>query len=481
MVHWDLMGRKLILFTLLVLFLQPAGPALAQETLPEGPVYVVREGDTLWSIAVRFGVSVEDLQQVNQISNSNQLAVGDRLVIPGLTGVEGEIITQQIPYGVSLRSLSRNYQLDNSVLRRLNRLTSPSEIFAGSFLTIPVREDVPVNSSRDHLKKAQSLLEISLLNGSNPWTTVLANQITGSWAGVPGDVLFFSDGIDADQPAGMPGALPPQVHSISIDPLPFLQGKTTVLKILGAPDLQLSGSFIGHNLNIFQDRPGEYIALQGAHALAEPGLYELLLNGELADGTSLEFTQSVLVAAVDYPFDRPLTVDPTTIDPAVTKPEDAQWQQLASPATPDRMWDGIFQIPSPLPADYCIESGECWSSKFGNRRSYNGGPYNSFHTGLDIVGKLGTEIYAPAPGEVVFAGPLTVRGNATVINHGWGIYSAYMHQDEILVEVGDLIETGQLIGRVGNTGRVEGPHLHWEIWAGGVQVDPLDWLAQAYP
>jgi len=82
---------------------------------------------------------------------------------------------------------------------------------------------------------------------------------------------------------------------------------------------------------------------------------------------------------------------------------------------------------------------------------------------------------------VVFAGPLVVRGNAVMINHGQGIYTGYMHQKEILVEEGDSVKAGQVIGIVGGTGRVNGPHLHLEVWAGGVQVDPEDWLARAYP
>ncbi|UCD42463.1 MAG: M23 family metallopeptidase, partial [Chloroflexota bacterium] len=64
---------------------------------------------------------------------------------------------------------------------------------------------------------------------------------------------------------------------------------------------------------------------------------------------------------------------------------------------------------------------------------------------------------------------------------GYGIYSGYLHQEEILVEEGDQVETGQVIGIVGETGRVNGPHLHFEIWAGGVQVDPLDWLERSFP
>jgi len=68
-----------------------------------------------------------------------------------------------------------------------------------------------------------------------------------------------------------------------------------------------------------------------------------------------------------------------------------------------------------------------------------------------------------------------------VIDHGWGVYTAYGHQSEILVQVGDQVQKGQLIGLVGETGRVSGPHLHWEVIVGGVQVDPLQWLAREFP
>jgi murein DD-endopeptidase MepM/ murein hydrolase activator NlpD len=82
---------------------------------------------------------------------------------------------------------------------------------------------------------------------------------------------------------------------------------------------------------------------------------------------------------------------------------------------------------------------------------------------------------------VVFTRELTVRGNATMIDHGWGVYTAYMHQAEIRVEAGDRVEAGQVIGAAGQTGRVSGPHLHLEVWVGGVQVDPMEWLLQEFP
>ena len=144
--------------------------------------------------------------------------------------------------------------------------------------------------------------------------------------------------------------------------------------------------------------------------------------------------------------------------------------------TPTRQWSEIFSLPVAEP--YCIKS---W---YGDRRSYNGSDYTYFHTGLDygVCSDINPfAIYAPAPGTVVFAGQLTVRGNATIIDHGWGIFSGFWHQESILVNVGDQVSPGQEIGKIGATGRVNGPHLHWEIWANGVQVDPQDWLDRLYP
>ena len=209
--------------------------------------------------------------------------------------------------------------------------------------------------------------------------------------------------------------------------------------------------------------------------MAEPGTYPLTLEGSLPDGAQFGFTQLVRVYAGDFLYDLPLYVDPETLDPAVTGPENELWDSLVEPATADRLWDGLFS--SPVDAAYA----DCWTSQFGSRRSYNDSEYIYFHTGLDYCGQVGHPIYAPAPGVVVYTGELVVRGNATVIDHGWGIYTAYMHQSEIQVQVGDQVTTGQLIGLVGDTGRVAGPHLHFEVWAGGVQVNPLEWMTQEYP
>jgi murein DD-endopeptidase MepM/ murein hydrolase activator NlpD len=93
----------------------------------------------------------------------------------------------------------------------------------------------------------------------------------------------------------------------------------------------------------------------------------------------------------------------------------------------------------------------------------------------------GTPIYAPAHGRVVFADLTQVRGNMTVIDHGVGVFSAYYHQFSINVQVGQMVDPGTLIGRVGTTGLSTGNHLHWSMWANGEYVDPMDWTRRVFP
>jgi murein DD-endopeptidase MepM/ murein hydrolase activator NlpD len=82
---------------------------------------------------------------------------------------------------------------------------------------------------------------------------------------------------------------------------------------------------------------------------------------------------------------------------------------------------------------------------------------------------------------VALAGPLEVRGNAVILDHGWGVYSGYYHLSEVVVAEGQLVAQGEMIGRLGNTGLSTGAHLHWEMRVGGVLVDPLEWTTRLIP
>jgi murein DD-endopeptidase MepM/ murein hydrolase activator NlpD len=139
---------------------------------------------------------------------------------------------------------------------------------------------------------------------------------------------------------------------------------------------------------------------------------------------------------------------------------------------PERLWDEEWFR---LPAVGVMASG------FGTLRSYNGGDYDTFHSGADLSGPTGTPIYAPANGIVVDTGLLDVRGYVTILDHGRGVYTGYWHQSAILVEPGDEVVTGQQIGAIGNTGLSTASHLHWEMWVNGVQVDAMQWVRESFP
>ncbi|MCZ7552934.1 MAG: peptidoglycan DD-metalloendopeptidase family protein [Anaerolineales bacterium] len=474
--------RTLFLLLAAALLLLPA-PTLASSPAqepPDGPVYIVQQGDSLWDIAARFRVSMADLQAANGISNPSQLSAGARLVIPGLSGVKGVLTTRPIQIGENLRSLSRHFQVPEDILIRLNHITSPAELYAGSTLVLPLTETSAPATKRSLVTPGQTLLELAVVQQSNPWTYMEANQLPSSWSALPGDVLHLP--IEQSEAGAeiQSSALPEAISNITLGPGRMEQGNVSVIQIEGAPGIQLGGALLDRQLHFFPQGEGLYISMQGIHVMTDAGLYSMVISGTLPleapyFGAAFALAQPVLVYSGNYPFDPVLSVSPETIDPTVTQPEDAEWSALAATATPEKLWNGQFTSPVAPPFD------DCWPSLFGNRRSYNGSEYKYFHSGLDFCGGVGIEIIAPAAGRVVFAGPLTVRGNATMIDHGWGIYSAYLHQSEILVKPGDLVAQGQVIGKIGGTGRVTGPHLHWEIWAGGVQVDPLQWLEETFP
>ena len=463
-----------IAIVLLVFLGRLPAPVRAQQT-SDGPVYIVQEGDSLWDIAARFGVSLDELKSANNLNDGDQLAVGARLVIPGLEGVQGVLITREIEPGETLRSLSRRYGVAEASLARLNHMTSPAEFFAGASLILNEPEEETSSMKRVSLAPGETLLEAAVLAGANPWSIATTNHLDGPVNALPGDVLLVPASSAQSDVGGQPDGLPGEIRTLAITPTLLTQGQAVSIRLSGPEGTELEGSLAGNELHFFPDQKGGYVAIQGIHAMLDPGIYPLDIRGRLPNEKGFSFSQSVYVRSGQYPYDPALTVSSETIDPAVTVPEDAEWKALASGFTPEKLWQGKFQ--SPVPEIY----SECWPSGFGHRRSYNGSAYEYFHTGQDFCGGVGTDIYAPADGVVVFAGPLTVRGNATMIDHGWGVFSGYMHQSELLVKVGDKVKAGQLIGKVGGTGRVTGPHLHWEIFAGGVQVNPLDWLQREFP
>lgn len=132
-----------------------------------------------------------------------------------------------------------------------------------------------------------------------------------------------------------------------------------------------------------------------------------------------------------------------------------------------RLWDSTFMLPMQSKI----------TSSYGNARVFNG-EIKSYHSGTDFRAVIGTEIFASNRGKVVIAKDRFLAGGSVVLDHGEGVFSMYYHCSVIKVKVGEIVEKGDLIAFSGATGRVSGPHLHFGILVRGVQVDPLDFIAQ---
>ena len=457
----------ILLLIALILFSYP----VAAQDGSDGPVYVIQPGDTLNSIAERFGISVNDLININNLTDPNLISQGISLIIPGLQEISGELTTINFPFGESFRSLAKRYQVPEEFLNKINRITSPSEIYAGSSIIMLMSDNVLKLNSSYQVNKSTSSLEAAMYLDKNPWNLILVNNWNGSEEIIKGDYFYYSNQNNKD----VFSPISPFINKVDFLPLPLRQGSTATIKIKTNEPLEITGILGTYPLHFYENSENEYSALQGMHAMSQPGLVSLRLYYKNSSGVSGSFEQSILLNSGNFGQDPPLYVLNETIDPAITKPEEDQILAIVSNNTQKQLWDGKWLPPT---ADY-----DCIKSRFGNRRSYNGSDYTYFHTGVDygVCVTPSLAIYAPANGTVVFAGPLTVRGNMTIIDHGQGVFSAYFHQAEIKVNVGDSIVAGQEIGTIGATGRVTGPHLHWEIWVNGVQVQPLDWLENQFP
>lgn len=152
---------------------------------------------------------------------------------------------------------------------------------------------------------------------------------------------------------------------------------------------------------------------------------------------------------------------------------DAEYNRVSAfkkVVSPEKLWRGPFLRPN---------KGEI-TSVYGVRRYYNGVfAKDYYHRGVDYGGGAGSPVIAPAAGRVALVGResqgFLINGNIIGIDHGQGVTSAYLHLSRIDVREGDFVKPGQVIGAVGATGAVTGPHLHWGLYVSGLSVDPAPW------
>jgi murein DD-endopeptidase MepM/ murein hydrolase activator NlpD len=436
---------------------QPAGPT------QEG-FHIVQRGETLFSIAQRYGSTVDAFAHTNGLSDPTRIYVGQWLKIPFTGEFEIDPLST-VAYVVqptdTLADVARRHGTCWEALARVNGLLSPDILYAGQVIQVPPTDPAGGLTGAPHVvSNGETLFGIALRHDVSPRTLITANQVVNPALLYAGQQLLI--------PGEGPGRLPAPLVSVDVQPLPVSQGGTLVLEVRTTHPATLSGSVFGGTIR-FTEEDGVYYGLAGVHVFTEPGLYELTIQAADDNGRSTEVNADVVVESAHFGYER-IKASPSLLDPAVVAAERERINALRSTFTERRGWASILQRPS----------GGTISSYFGTQRAYNDGPYTSYHGGVDLRGPTGTPVYAPADGTVVLAEPLTVRGNALVLDHGWGMLTGYWHLSKIEVEVGQYIQKGDLIARIGSTGLSTGSHLHWEMWVGGVNVNPMEWLDPFY-
>jgi len=248
------------------------------------------------------------------------------------------------------------------------------------------------------------------------------------------------------------------------------QGSLLLVEVKNAkPLVEIKGDWNGRSVPFWREAgdTGEERGLLGVDLEQAPGKYELKLTGQTASGEKISCSSSLEVIAGHFATEK-LHVSKEFVEPSPEQikranEERQRLREIFDRVTPERLWDGQFRVPL---------DGVTTGGNFGKRRVLNGQP-GSPHSGVDFPATAGTLVHAAQRGRVVLAEELFFSGNTVVVDHGLGIYTFYGHLSAIDVKVGDSLEPGQVLGKVGATGRVTGPHLHWGLTVTRARVNPL--------
>jgi hypothetical protein len=255
------------------------------------------------------------------------------------------------------------------------------------------------------------------------------------------------------------------------------QGSLLLNEIVGPKNLPTFASeWDGHDLPLWREQEKSAIVhgLIGVDLEKAPGQYEWKVSWPGTDGQPQSCSLMVTVRTGKFPTER-LKVEKQFVQPDPEQEKRAEEDQkkmraIYDTVTLERLWESKFRLPLKD-----VTTG----GNFGRRRILNG-ESRSPHAGVDFPAATGTAVFASQSGKVALAENLYYSGNTVVIDHGYGIYTLYAHLSEIGVHAGDPVKVGAEIGKVGATGRVTGPHLHWGLTINHARVNAMQ-IAQHQP
>lgn len=261
------------------------------------------------------------------------------------------------------------------------------------------------------------------------------------------------------------------MHTIVAGALPQHQpvpGGVAVIPLPGTPE-RPAVRYDEQRVMVVRDE-NRWYAIVGIPLSTEPGKQKL----EVSPDGDAYFTLTFAVEDADYPEQRLTITNKRQVDP---NQEDLDrialdWAEMNAAF---ELWDESAVTPA-----FVLPAQGPRSSYFGLRRYFNDQP-RSPHSGVDIAAPDRSDIIAPAPGTVVATGDYFFNGNTVLIHHGQGLVTMYCHMSEIGVDPGQVVDTGDVIGKIGATGRVTGPHLHWSVSLNEARVNPELFLIEPIP
>ena len=370
-----------------------------------------------------------------------------------------------VQIGETLETIAALHGTDVRVLAKLNRLTRSDLLLTGQKLLLPQGDSEPMRLHRVEVGDtltgiaAQYGVVLSKLQRAN--TLACADcLVIGQWLRIP--------------TVGPSSALPEPFASVHISPPLPTQGDVIVVSVTTHSALQsLVGTLAGRPLTFVQ-KGYAYLALTGVDALQNPGVYTVTMRAITNDGLPGTIRGRLQIGAGAYGYEN-LTIS-AKLEPLlaidINEEERAALDGIfMRNFTGAQYWNGTLQ--QPIPGKII--------SYYGTRRTFNGGMLKTYHSGIDMPARQGVAISAAAAGKVVAAQNFPIRGNVVIIDHGRSFFTVYCHLSKFAVQPGDFVDAGDVIGFTGATGRVLGPHLHFETAVGGVTIDPLPLLEAEIP
>lgn len=367
---------------------------------------------------------------------------------------EMAVVLQQ---GEELRCISLRAGVSVNGIATANRILNPSVLPDGLMVKLPTTQYIVRTTRNDN-----TILAEAIRSGIAEYSLRAINSAPAFHGGSLVLPLVEDQKLRTET-----NCTPYPLKSISPSSDTIMRGQTMMIALETVESTICEAQYLGHNEPCYALDETHYYVFIGVSALENPGVYSLHLRFTTQDlVTALVLPFSVTEGYYGFQYINPPAALNALLDGDIMRAEEnymVPWREIR---TPYRSWT--------LPLGYPLTMQLPISADYGDRRSY-GGMVDGYHSGVDFRAWTGLPVIAPADGTVVLNERLQARGNAILIDHGWGLVTGYWHLSVSSVTVGQSVVRGEIIGEVGNTGLSTGSHLHWETWVNGVSVDGKQW------